>query len=324
MSGRSAPASAAAVDPRAAREAARWMMRMHSGEMSAADQRRCAQWRASDPENEKAWQRAERVAHKLGMVPPALGAPALRNAAGDSQRRTALKTLALALGAVPLGWAVWRATPWDEWNADQQTAAGERREISLPDGGSVVLNTATALDVQYDSATRRLRLYKGEILVQTAADPLGRHFIVESPQGAMRAIGTRFVVRLDGEHTRLGVLEGAVEVRPAGHPDAPYVVRAGRQSRFNAAGGATEVLDPNADAWNSGVLYAEKMPLADFVAELARYRPGLLRCDPSAARLRVSGAFQLRDTDSILQALAASLPVRVQTRTRYWVTLTHA
>ncbi|NVD96713.1 FecR domain-containing protein [Massilia sp. BJB1822] len=324
MSGQGAPASAAAVDPRAAREAARWMMRMHSGEMSAADQRRCAQWRASDPENEKAWQRAERVAHKLGMVPPALGAPALRNAASDSQRRTALTTLALALGAIPLGWAVWRTTPWDEWNADQQTAAGERREISLPDGGSVVLNTATALDVQYDSATRRLRLYKGEILVQTAADPLGRHFIVESPQGAMRAIGTRFVVRLDGEHTRLGVLEGAVEVRPASHPDAPYVVRAGRQSRFDAAGGATEVLDPNADAWNSGVLYAEKMPLADFVAELARYRPGLLRCDPSAARLRVSGAFQLRDTDSILQALAASLPVRVQTRTRYWVTLTHA
>lgn len=70
------------------------------------------------------------------------------------------------------------------------------------------------------------------------------------------------------------------------------------------------------------MLYAERMPLPDFVAELARYRPGILRCDPALAALTVSGAFQLDDTDAALRALAATLPLRVDTRSRYWVTLT--
>ncbi|MEG0200774.1 MAG: iron dicitrate transport regulator FecR, partial [Comamonas sp.] len=45
------------------------------------------------------------------------------------------------------------------------------------------------------------------------------------------------------------------------------------------------------------------------------------RCDPAVAALPVSGAFQLRNTDEALMALAASLPVRILQRTRYWVTI---
>ena len=63
------------------------------------------------------------------------------------------------------------------------------------------------------------------------------------------------------------------------------------------------------------------MRLADFVQELSRYRPGWLRCDPAVADLRVSGVFQIDDTDRALAAVAHALPVRVERRTRYWVTL---
>jgi transmembrane sensor len=61
------------------------------------------------------------------------------------------------------------------------------------------------------------------------------------------------------------------------------------------------------------------MPLAEFVAELGRYRPGLLRCAPEVASLKVSGTFQLADTEQVLQLLTRSLPVRVDYRTRFWV-----
>ena len=40
---------------------------------------------------------------------------------------------------------------------------------------------------------------------------------------------------------------------------------------------------------------ADRMPLAEVLAELARYRRGLLRCDPQLARLAVSGAYPLLD-----------------------------
>ena len=39
------------------------------------------------------------------------------------------------------------------------------------------------------------------------------------------------------------------------------------------------------------------------------------------ADLLISGAFQLRDTDLVLSAVAQALPVNVVYRTRYWVTL---
>jgi transmembrane sensor len=63
------------------------------------------------------------------------------------------------------------------------------------------------------------------------------------------------------------------------------------------------------------------MPLGEWVAELGRYRRGVLRCDPAVAGLRVSGAFPLDDTDRALQLLADTFPVRHVWRTRYWVSV---
>lgn len=47
-----------------------------------------------------------------------------------------------------------------------------------------------------------------------------------------------------------------------------------------------------------------------------------MRWDSSLEALRVTGSFQLADTDRILALLASTMPLEVQSRTRYWVTLT--
>ena len=85
--------------------------------------------------------------------------------------------------------------------------------------------------------------------------------------------------------------------------------------------GDVEPLDARIVDWTRGVIKAERMSLASFAAELGRYRPGLLRCDPEVAQLEVSGAFQLHDTDQALHALTQVLPVEIRYRTRYWVTI---
>lgn len=73
------------------------------------------------------------------------------------------------------------------------------------------------------------------------------------------------------------------------------------------------------DAWTRGMLMALDWPLRRLVAELGRYRPGYLACSEAVGNLRVTGAFRLDDTDTVLENLATSLPVRVQSLTRYWV-----
>ena len=75
------------------------------------------------------------------------------------------------------------------------------------------------------------------------------------------------------------------------------------------------------EAWLQGVLVARRTPLGEVLAQLARYRIGVVRCDPAVARLPVDGIFQLNDTDRILALLQVSLPIRVSLRTPYWVSV---
>ncbi|TDV07111.1 FecR domain-containing protein [Paraburkholderia caballeronis] len=309
-----------------AREAAAWLVRLHDSP-TREDLAACERWRAADPEHERAWQRAQQLNAKFGVVPAHVGLPVLGRKV-RAGRRTATKTLTLLLVAGPAGYLAYRTTPWREWAADQRTATGERRSVTLADGTRVDLNTSTAFDVVFSRDERRLVLHAGEILVETGPDLHRdggyRPFVVQTSQGRVRALGTRFVVRSDdgGDRTRVAVLQSAVEITPASAARLARVVVAGQQACFTATSvGPTRAADPHVADWTRGMLFAEHMRLGDFLAELGRYRRGLLRCDPAVADLAISGAFQIDRADDILAALPQTLPVRVVARTRYWITV---
>ena len=313
----------AAIDARAAREAAHWMMRLQGGELDTAAQQGLARWRAAHPDHETAWQRAEQVCRTFGMLPSPLAMPVLDRPAA-AQRRAALKTLAVLIVAGPAGWAMLRVAPWQAWTADLRTATGDIRHLTLPDGSDLSLNTASAADIVFGASLRLVHLHAGEIHVATAPDPRQRPFLVRTSNGSIRAIGTRFTVRQEdrllGARTHVAVSQGAVEVRPA--DGTPVIVQAGWQARFDdTAASAPRPLEPHADAWLKGLLYADDTPLADVLVQLARYRHGLVRCDPAVAHLRVSGVYQLHDTDQPLSLLQASLPIRVRRRSRWWISV---
>jgi transmembrane sensor len=100
-------------------------------------------------------------------------------------------------------------------------------------------------------------------------------------------------------------------------------LNAGQQITLQASGaGAVSAFDAKMPGWRDGVLMAQNQPLGDFLRELSRYRSGLLRWEPALESLRITGSFRLDDTDKVLALLAASLPLEVHSRTRFWVTLT--
>lgn len=308
------------ADAALAGEAADWMIRLDQGRLDPLEQQAFERWRGQSPAHAAAWRRAEAVMQAIGSIPRATRSAALRELAGNDRRR-ALK-LALMLAAAPAAWMAWRM-PWAEWNADLRTATGERRREILPDGSTLVLNTASAVTLAFSADERRLRLLSGEILVSTGRDPAPRHrpFIVETAQGVVRALGTRFTVRQLPELTRVGVLEHAVEISTSG--GAVARVEAGQAAEFGAQGlaGAVRALDPAPALWENGLFLAQKLPLGELLAELGRYRKGVLRCDPAVAGMLVSGAFSVADTDAALRLLARSLPLRVRSWSRYWVSV---
>lgn len=318
----------AAMNEAIALQAAEWFFRLQEVDATEADHQACADWRAADPMHEVAWQRARQVSAGLGALPAKLAHSTLQRSQQES-RRGAMKTLALLLFAGSAGWQGWRSEPVRLMLAQYRTRTGQRTQVQLADGTVIDLNTATGINTRLDVQQRLIALEGGEILIQTGRDqvssdhPAYRPLLVATRHGQLKPLGTRFIVRQSADDIQLAVLEGAVEITT--HKGQRRVIPAGWQTRFNDhAILPPVVVSPNADSWTRGVLHARSMRLEDFVAELGRYRQGVVRCAPEVADLRISGAFQLADTDQIFASLPMVLPVKVSYLTRYWVTFNAA
>ncbi|ENO90496.1 FecR domain-containing protein [Thauera linaloolentis] len=307
------------------KQAVAWYARLCSGEATEADHQGLRDWLQQHPDHQRAWERIGAIRQAMQRVPGNIALPTLQ-AAGRG-RRTILRGILLLATTGSAGWLSYRAAEdqalLQPWLADYRTGVGERRSVALADGSRIVLNTDSAADVAFTDAARTITLWAGEILVETAAhlqaanDP--RPFLVHTAHGTVRALGTRFVVRHHGERTQVSVLEHAVELRPRDGQQA-QVLRAGESAHFTATAISPPQSAGNAAAqWEHGSLVVGNARLGDLIAELARYRPGRLVCDPAVADLRVSGAYPIDDTDQALRVLLQSFPLRMTRITRYWV-----
>jgi transmembrane sensor len=319
MTGQSMPP----LDRGIARQAAEWFILFSEGELSQAQQQQLDGWRNSHPDHERAWQSAMQVSQRAGKLPTHIGTTVLRRPTRVN-RRQAVTTLVMLMTAAPAGWFAYRHMPRE---GRFTTASGEQRNIVLPDGTRIQLNTATEIDLAYDDNQRLVILRQGEIYIETAPDPLAvtkpaRPFSVRTHDGNVRAIGTRYVVRQYADHSHAAVLQGAVEITPTHGNGQVKRLYAGEQAGFTDRSIDAVVPFVQQDAlWTSGMLAVENMRLDQFAAELQRYRSGIVRCDPEVAALEITGAFQLNDADGILQNIVALLPVKVVFLTRYWVTI---
>ncbi|WP_371869566.1 FecR domain-containing protein [Duganella flavida] len=311
----------ARISPKALEEAAEWLVRLQDGATSA-DRNACEQWRGSDPQHALAWERAQLLMNKLGTLPPALAMPVLSRTP-DAARRAAITRIAALMVAIPAGWGAWRYAESQPWSGDIHTSVGEHRTITLADGSSVTLNTASAIDVRFTDSERLIVLRNGEILVRSSRTHEARPLRVSTTEGLMQPMGTVFNVRRRECSTDLAVIEGAVRITPARTAGEAQVVDAGNQTRFNQHSIAPlRTVDPALTAWTTGMLLADQMRLDEFVTELSRYRNGVLRVDPALAALRVSGAFPITDTERSLDMLVSTYPVDAVQRVRgYWITL---
>ena len=302
--------------------AAQWYARLCSEEAGPEDEQALQRWLGSDPLHQWAWQRVDQLQARLGRVPGHLALKTLERADqhASMSRRGVLKGLALLLGTGTLGVAAYRHAPVEHWLADHHTATGEIKQLTLDDGSTLMLNTASAVDIHFDANERLVVLREGEIMVTTASDSAEnpRPFIVQTPQGRVRAQGTRFSVRMLEAETQVAVFEHGVQVTT--RAGAQNLCAAGQQLTFTTdATSPPTSLVPTDDAWTRQMLVVQDMRLDAFIAELSRYRAGVLRCSPSVAHYRITGAFRVDDTDQALHALTKSFPVSIDSRTRYWV-----
>ncbi|EJN02485.1 FecR family protein [Phyllobacterium sp. YR531] len=296
-----------------------WFVRMNSGDATADDQQELAAWLAADPLHgaeykilADVWADADRIRDPR-LVQAIQYAPR-----GFVNRRLFLggATLGIAGGII-----AWNGLP-DILASDHYTGISEVKMITLADGSVVNLDADSALSVDYSSSLRWVTLQRGRAFFTVAKDSQ-RPFTVDAGEGSTTALGTQFVVHLTDEYVTIAVQESAVSVVPergAAHTriEAGESVsyREGRLSDIQTETLAAET------GWLWGKLIFEDQPLRRVIADVNRYRSGTIRItDRSLLDLRVSGIFDIRNPDGVLNAITETLPVRTIRLTRYLILL---
>jgi transmembrane sensor len=286
-------------------------VRMNSGDATVSDCADLESWLQRDPRNRQEFERLAGVWADLEALPDPRHA---RAAAGLSRRRLLRGTVALTGLAAGIGVLVAGGLP-EAVAADLRTGTGERRTASLADGSQVELDAGSALAVDFTPQLRRLRLLSGRALFTVAADP-DRPFEVACAGGAVRALGTVFVVHRRAVDVAVSVAESAVSVAmPAVAPTMPAVrLAAGQRLVYGPSGIGPVALASTAieTAWRRGKLAFEDRPLGDVVVDLNRYRRGrIVIWDQALIDLRVDGIFDTADPDAALDGIVRTLPVQI-------------
>jgi transmembrane sensor len=317
------PVSSKPVSAQVLDAAIAWQLSLDSG--TPVEREEFAKWHAAHEEHARAWRQLGMLDQRFSVASGPARTALLQSRESIRRRVRKLGSGVASIVAV-LGLALFagdRYLPVDYWLADQRTATGEQRTLRLSDGTLINLNTHSAVDVRFDEKQRRVILQEGEILVETGHGD-ARPFIVETREGSMRALGTRFLVKREEEGTRLSVLQSAVAAHPESSTEE-QILHEGQQVLMRNNGlGPIIALNLGADAWTRGMLVVDNARLEDLVHELSRYRRGHLGVAPEIADLRITGSFPLHDTDLALSALLPTLPVQIEQHTPWWVTVAKA
>lgn len=296
--------------------ASRWVTARDAGSLTEHNEHELALWLAADPLHARAYAEVEDVWEKAGGEQ---FKAALRQRYGNtipSQPRRSARlaprwagpALAASLALVMIG----SAYDWQtRLRADVLTETGQRKAVKLSDGSVIQLNTGSAIDIDYGESRRVIRLLKGEAAFTVAPDRT-RPFTVEADGGSTTALGTRFLVRSDGNGVDVKVTEHRVRVAGPLATTEMLDLDAGEAARYGSAGiSAVRHIDADtADAWTRGVLLFVDRPLGEVAAELNRYHPGLIRVigEDLAAR-RVSGGFRTDDPLGAIDDLQRTLHI---------------
>jgi transmembrane sensor len=206
---------------------------------------------------------------------------------------------------------------------------GEIKSLQLSDGTHVWLNTASAFNVEITAQQRIITLLQGEILIETAKNDK-RPLLVNTSQGQLRPIGTKFTVHQQEDATQVDVFDGAVEItihpkqtrHKQTHPKQIQIVNAGQQTSFTTAQ-VSEINSADAakEAWSQGILLAEDISLKELVEQLSRYQYTYINLADEVAHLSVYGSYPLKSPEQILTMLANVLPIKVTYILPWWINI---
>ena len=317
-------------------EAADWLVKMDAGKLSVKDRRALRIWLSEDPKHAETLKQVAFIWSDMDFV--------LNNVPDAHQPKAGnilsilfpAKWLSPAFVVVFLGvmglsawlyFPIHRGSPVE--TAFHATEVGRQLVEQFSDGSMAHLNTDSIIETEYSSSSRIVRLLRGEAMFDVVHDPI-RPFIVYAGNQQVKAVGTKFVVRLTSENIVVTVTDGQVQLsRRQQVGNGPPSQEASRQEQevILVNEGEEVEIGNKVDApavkvvtdeelerrfsWTSGQLVFRNERLEQVIEEVSRYVPArIIIEDPELKDARISGRFEIGDTDALLEAIEVSFKVQ--------------
>jgi transmembrane sensor len=293
--------------------AATWVARLHDERRRPELDARLRAWLDEGEEHQRAFARLTQTWEQAGKI----RMRAQHEIAAARRRGPSRIVLWATAMATTLVLAVTAGIYY--WNDNAVTTRIGQQEVRLlQDGTRVALNTDTRIEVNYDEHARRVRLIRGEARFDVAKHPAWP-FLVSVDGQEIRALGTSFIVRLDGiERLSVTLVEGRISVAPiAPHDDMlrqnPQILFPGQRLvilRHHAP--AVDRPDlTHITAWQQGRVEFDATPLAEAANEMNRYNKSRITvADADIAQLRIGGVFHAGDSDEFVRIVTVALGLR--------------
>ena len=197
--------------------------------------------------------------------------------------------------------------------ADISTGAAEMTTVQLGDGSVVRLAPASHLRVAQSDSTREVTL-DGRAFFVVAKMP-DRPFVVHTPAGSARVLGTRFELATTDKDLRLVVVEGRVALTAGTNR---VEVAGGEQSgvRNQQTLAPTPVADASTmEQWVGKFLVFQSTPLRDAAREIERvYGARVSVADSVLARQTVQATFVDKPLAQLVDEVCTLVNARCETR----------
>jgi len=317
-------------DEKVQKQAAYYVTRLFSGELTANEEREIQKWRRENDCHEREfnamlaiWQHSDAVYRSTNRI-----SYLKRSFAFAASILLTAITVYLLVNALPSFLPASQKAQRDQIVKNEvhkpiimsktfQSSVGEVRKIDLPDGSEVTLNTNSEIAVMLTSEQRLVKLRRGEVFFDIQKEK-SRPFIIDTGKQKVTVLGTRFTVRKNAaeDSIKVSVLEGVVEfdTRQKHTESRTRLLTSGDIATYeNSKISLTRANRNNQQpGWIKGILRFDNAPLSEVIEELNRYRTKQIQMGfAQQEQFRISGVFRLSDDDSVLNAITATLPVKV-------------
>jgi len=201
-----------------------------------------------------------------------------------------------------------------------KTGSGEQKTIKFSNGSKIVLNSNSA--VKYTIASNQSPtinvLLEGEAYFDAHSGPHQTEpvFNVETPDGIIRDVGTKFLVLVQRDRSRVVLQEGEVQVSTKDHAtsDQSVSMKAGEMLEFNKS----KILQKKTvnstfyTSWATGFMAFDHTTIKEFAGFVEqRFDVNVQIANPELANIKIDGGVYYGSLEELVRSVSkvAGIPV---------------